>query len=195
MSEELEEEEVSEGSPQKKRKVEPSEDVPQKYLVYRAKAISVLNEYWAMTSLDSSKDSNLESNKGSSEDSSLEMRVDASHIKITFDEKKKIYVIRAACLICKEMVTLSKTEYSVSAGNYKSHIVRKHVDAVKDDAKGDKKQITLKDLIAKKHQKNGTAQAEKGELSGVVVDLVGGSASIENPNATESLIQNSSGNN
>lgn len=73
---------------------------------------------------------------------SLEVKIDATHVKVTYDEKKKMHVIKVACLLCNDMVLLSKTEYSVSAGNYKSHISRKHLKKLQGDGT-DSKQITL----------------------------------------------------
>lgn len=139
ISEVISDDSIDDAVPLKKRKVkpevEPELDIAQKSAVYLSKTISVLNEYWAMTSFAG--------------------KVEDSHVKVSYDGKKKALVVKANCLLCDEIITLSKTDYSVSASNYKSHIARKHIGKLEDGNKD--KQMTLKDLIGRKQKKDGRA--------------------------------------
>lgn len=88
-----------------KNNVESAEEVLLNIEMYRTKTVSAVNE-----ALEIAK---------------IEENIEEADVKVTYDELKKTYSVSARCLLCDQHVTLSKTEYSVSAGNYKRHISKK----------------------------------------------------------------------
>lgn len=101
------------GAP-KLRKRKPVPFCPGKIEMYTDKAILRVNNVLNTTEIDGVP-------------IKLDKEIDETHVKAEYDQTSMSYTTSVRCLLCDKMVTLSNTNYSVSASNYTRHLLKKHL--------------------------------------------------------------------